>query len=419
MRRIVSGQNNTTNQLLTIKKGVESFRTNTNVMPRKQTESRIELSQDIRWQIFKSADGTCAHCGCKMQFYKDFTIEHVIPLYKGGTNRSENLVALCRTCNKEKSDHVIRPAGYYKYLSKTRLAELEQLFDKYLETTDWLAYDNLFQTDQESMTVLVEQTVRSGYVAQIPMTVQIQKISTEEAFEWLQFYTARLNTEDKSIMAHTPDALKSPYYRISNGNTTYMLVTAYVAPINYVISNTTVNKKLHGVRLDLFTNPDLTNKPGLTCRLMYASLSAVMDKIQETLLRGYERDSLVQCAIEYPASDTYASAMFEYIECCQPGLFTATQICDEHGPIQSIKSCTAWFYQGKPAKRLSDVDPRLEGTAEEIQQALSELSNPFKERLTGARRLKTTSNQVKRKPKKKATNYKQKHHPKWTRRKRK
>ena len=39
--------------------------------------------------------------------------------------------------------HVIRPAGYYKYLSKTRLAELEQLFDKYLETTDWLAYDNL------------------------------------------------------------------------------------------------------------------------------------------------------------------------------------------------------------------------------------------------------------------------------------
>ena len=382
-------------------------------------ESRIPLSQDMRWHIFKSANGTCAHCGREMSFYKDFTIEHVIPLHKGGTNRPQNLVALCKTCNKEKSDNVIRPAGYYKYLSKDRNAELEDLFDEYLNKTDWLAYDNLFQTDMEEMTVQVEQIVRSGYMAKIPVNVQIQKISAETAFEWLQFYTARLKPEDKEIMASTPDALKSPYYRITNGSTTYMLCTAYAAPINYEAKETGINTKLHGVRIDIFTNPELTNKPGLTPRLLYAGLCAVMSRIQDTLLRGYERDSLVQCIIQYPASDTYGDTMFKYITSVYPGQFSQTTLYDEKDIIQPIHGWLTWFHQGRRVKSLTDIDPRLNGSPDEITAALLELQNPFKERLEGARQIKNYEPAKKKKPKKKSKNYKQAHHPEWKRRKRK
>lgn len=389
-------------------------------MPRKQTESRIPLSQDMRWQIFKSANETCAHCGCKMNFYKDFTVEHVIPLHKGGTSRPQNLIALCKTCNKEKSDNIIRPRGYYKYLPKERLAELEALFDEYLMQTDWLAYDNLFQTDLEEVTIQVEQAMRSGYLAKIPTTIKIQKITAEEAFEWLQFYTARLKPEDKEVMAHTPEALKSPYYRITNGTTTYMLCTAYASPINYEAKENGVNAKLHGIRIDLFTNPELNDKPGLTPRLLYAGLCAVMTRIQETLLRGYEQDSLVQCMVQYPASDTYGDRMFEYVERVYPGQFSATTLYDENDIIQPIHGYITWFHQGKRVKSLYQIDPRLNGTAEEITAALLELQNPFKERLEGARQIKNYEPPKKnKKPKRKSKNPKQIHHPEWRRRKRK
>lgn len=389
-------------------------------MGRKQTESRIELSQDMRRKIYNDSNGICTHCGRKMDFRTDFTVEHVIPLYKGGTSRPANLVGLCRDCNKEKTDNIIRPTKYYKYLSKERLKELEEQFSEYLEQTDWLAYDNLFKTDQEEMTVFVEQTVRSGTVVQIPMNVQIQKVSVEEAFEYLQFYTARLKHEDKEIMATKPEALKSPYYRIVAGETTYMLCTAYASPINYTATESGVNTKLHGVRIDMFTNPELTNKPSLTPRLIYAGLCAIMTRIQETLLRGYQQTSLVQCLIEYPASDTYADMMFEYISRCYPGQFSPSKVYDENDEIRPIHAQITWFYQGKRVKSLSQIDPRLDGTQAEITEALLELQNPFKERLTGTRQIKHIEDTAKhKKAKRKPKNYKQMHHPEWKRRKRK
>lgn len=378
-------------------------------MGRRQTESRIAFSQDMRRKIYNDTGGVCAHCGKAMDFYKDFTVEHVIPLYKGGTSRPENLVALCRECNEAKTDNVIQPAGYYRYLPKGRLDELEAMFERYLDTTDWLAYDNLFKTDMEDVTIPVEQTLRSGFVAKIPVNVQIRKIPKEEAFEYLQFYTARLKPEDKDVMASTPNALKSPYYRIMNGGVTYMICTAYASAINYACEDTGMETKLHGVRIDMFTNPELPDKPGLTPRLLYAGLSAVMTRIQETLLRGYERPSLVQCMVEYPNSDTYGDKIFDYVGRCYPGQFSQSRVYDENDVICPIRAQVTWFHQGKRARSLAQIDPRLEGSPEEVMAALQELQDPFKKRLDGTRRIKQDPAPVK-KAKKKA-NPKQAHRP--------
>ena len=353
-----------------------------------------------------------------MDFRKDFTVEHVIPMYKGGTNRPENEAALCQTCNKAKSDHIIRPMSYYKYMSKERLAQLETLFNQYLEQTDWLAYDNLFMTDRENVMVDIEQTVRSGFVAKIPTTIQIQKISQQEAFEYIQFYTARLATDDKTLMASEPSMLKSPYYRITNGSTLYMILTAYASPINYTATDDNVQTTLHGVRIELFTNPDLIDKPKLTPRLLYAGLSAVMTRIQDTLARGYQKKSLVQCLIEYPPSDPYADTMFQYISNCYPNQFIENKVYDSKNRLQPIRAQVTWFYQGKPVKSLSQIDKRLTGTNEEIKEALLELQNPFKQRLEDSKEIHQNDHPGQKRPKKK-DNPKQWHHPKRQRRKRK
>ena len=42
----------------------------------------------------------CAFCGTT----QELTIDHIIPLAKGGENQVHNLQMLCRTCNIEKAD---------------------------------------------------------------------------------------------------------------------------------------------------------------------------------------------------------------------------------------------------------------------------------------------------------------------------
>ena len=59
-------------------------------MARTRQEEREYIPQQIRWQIFKDCNETCAHCGKHLVFKQDFTLEHVIPLHKGGKNDISN-----------------------------------------------------------------------------------------------------------------------------------------------------------------------------------------------------------------------------------------------------------------------------------------------------------------------------------------
>lgn len=391
-------------------------------MARRQTISREQIPYDMRRKIFEETGPICPHCGEPLEFRGNFTIEHVIPLHKGGTNDPENLIGLCKSCNKAKSDDVIQPRGYYKYLPKNRLARLEHLFDEYLTKTDWLAYNNLFRTDREQVVIQVSQLMPSRKYINIPMTVGIQKISAEEAFDWLQVYTGRLKTEHKAIMAASPDLLLSPYYKITNGNTVYMLCTAYSAPINYALENSDYSAKLHAIHVDMFTNPELTDKPNLTPRLLYACLCAVLTRIKDTLLRGYERESMVPCLIQYPASDTYGDRIFEYVSSVYENQFRQTTLCDTEENPEPIQGWFTWFYQGHNVKRIADVDPRLSGTPEQVIEALKDLQNPFRERIESSPQLKSAAPAKKQNPKKHGknrVNYKQMHHPEWKRRRRK
>lgn len=44
----------------------------------------------------------CYYCGCEIKGKK--TIDHKIPVVKGGTNDNENLVLSCFHCNTQKND---------------------------------------------------------------------------------------------------------------------------------------------------------------------------------------------------------------------------------------------------------------------------------------------------------------------------
>jgi len=55
--------------------------------------------------IYKKSDGVCWYCGKKIE--ADFTIDHVIPISRGGTDTLENLVPCCKSCNSGKRNKSI------------------------------------------------------------------------------------------------------------------------------------------------------------------------------------------------------------------------------------------------------------------------------------------------------------------------
>lgn len=67
------------------------------------TVSRKVFSQTTRNDIYERTKGRCALCGKFIRF-DQFTVDHIIPLAKGGTNDIENLQCTCKQCNAMKQD---------------------------------------------------------------------------------------------------------------------------------------------------------------------------------------------------------------------------------------------------------------------------------------------------------------------------
>jgi 5-methylcytosine-specific restriction endonuclease McrA len=68
---------------------------------KRRTDTRKEFGAKSR-QLFSDLvvrDGpTCKHCGTS----QNLTIDHIFPVYWGGTNSMDNLQLLCKSCNSKK-----------------------------------------------------------------------------------------------------------------------------------------------------------------------------------------------------------------------------------------------------------------------------------------------------------------------------
>lgn len=64
---------------------------------------RNGLPKGIRHEVLKRDNFKCSECG-KPKTDEPLEVDHILPISKGGTDEMSNLRALCKTCNREKSD---------------------------------------------------------------------------------------------------------------------------------------------------------------------------------------------------------------------------------------------------------------------------------------------------------------------------
>ena len=103
---------------------------------------RKQFSQTERMAVYNNSKGRCGICG-KFIPYNSFTIDHIIPLAKGGTNAMDNLQVACGVCNLIKQD--ILPENLMKKLTEIILYQMRKSYDDKL----WRKISCLRQLEQK------------------------------------------------------------------------------------------------------------------------------------------------------------------------------------------------------------------------------------------------------------------------------
>jgi hypothetical protein len=83
---------------------------------------RREFTTAERQKILDYSNGVCACCKKKLTL-ESMTIDHLFPLHKGGDNSEINLVALCGTCNNNKSNALYDSLDLMRYVPVDRRAD--------------------------------------------------------------------------------------------------------------------------------------------------------------------------------------------------------------------------------------------------------------------------------------------------------
>lgn len=73
---------------------------------RKQKLAEKGISSKSRFDILKRHSFTCQYCGNKAPNVQ-ITIDHIIPVSKGGSHSVENLTVACFECNRGKSNNIL------------------------------------------------------------------------------------------------------------------------------------------------------------------------------------------------------------------------------------------------------------------------------------------------------------------------
>lgn len=309
-------------------------------MYREKTTERDLLPPGMKHELYTETGCRCAHCGKPIE-YAESTVDHVVPISKGGTNGKSNLAILCKDCNQDKYNHVIDPKDYYRYLPERRLAEIQAAFDSYLESAEWLSWENLFKTDRFELDAkrgIISP--RSGKMFMVPVKIRIRKMLPKDAFDWLQIYRAHIRSTDRCLVIDDPRHIEHPFYEISMGGTPVAAFECYVGMDKELVEG----EDLPCIMMNLFSHWDLKYRHPESEYTLFYIVKAVVAEMQDTVMKAARR-SLIGFRFTGISSDPHIQPMLRILPRRQMHVFTQ---CDFEGldPDAKAMGYTALLFQG-------------------------------------------------------------------------
>ncbi len=83
----------------------------------RRQKAKAREMRKTRWWQQKTSAGKCWYCGGKTAF-KDLTMDHLVPLARGGKSTRENIVPSCKSCNTIKKSML--PLEWQEYLERNK-----------------------------------------------------------------------------------------------------------------------------------------------------------------------------------------------------------------------------------------------------------------------------------------------------------
>jgi 5-methylcytosine-specific restriction enzyme A len=84
----------------------------------RKEKAKAQTLRKSQWWKRKCSEGVCYFCGNKFH-PKELTMEHVVPLIRGGKSSKGNIVPACKECNNKKKYLLpIEWEDYLKHLQK-------------------------------------------------------------------------------------------------------------------------------------------------------------------------------------------------------------------------------------------------------------------------------------------------------------
>ncbi len=196
------------------------------MIQRQQIQNRENFTDEERRDVAAKSDGYCAHCGKRIEFGGKATVDHFVPLSKGGVNAAFNRVMLCHNCNQEKGNLIIPPDGYLNYLHDEDLKKLiDYYYDSYIRAFDYFDTQHTFAADRmyvhcfnldKNTPVRIKQTKHKKYYHSPGFEAMIQRVESEEDKKLIKEFWSQYLQKHK-IIGHIYDI---DFY-LASGNVYY------------------------------------------------------------------------------------------------------------------------------------------------------------------------------------------------------
>lgn len=167
-------------------------------MERERIQERDVFTYDEKLSIGRKSEERCCHCGKKVFFGYGASVDHFIPLSKGGTNRMINLIQLCEKCNGEKGDRIV-DLDYVPYLLPQYKQQLSGYLESYLMSFEYLSRTRLFALDDYQCTMLLSPVATHKRKKEFGNKFHIRAVKDEDFPKVLEYYEKYLKKYDRFV----------------------------------------------------------------------------------------------------------------------------------------------------------------------------------------------------------------------------